>query len=197
MHAFFRARRLRPCLSTGVTLIELSITLGLCAIVLALALPHFTPLLNRWRTQHALGTLIDTLHFSRAEAIRRGGNVVIRKNANHTAGCTLAPGPADWGCGWLIFDDRNADGQLSAGEDVLRWVSIPPGLRVGHGAHAPTASTAVTAAAIRVNRWGKMDGLGAKHFTVSPTTDEGNASTSRSLCISAGGRIRTVQGASC
>ena len=174
--------------AAGLTLVEVIVTVAILAVLWGLAAPSFKPLLDRWRVQQAVGAMTGTLRLARSEAIQRGGEVVVQKIARHTDGCTLAATPADWGCGWMLFVDSDASGSFTAGEEVLQSVRIPPGISVVHR-HG--------AAAIRVDRWGKMDGLNAKSFLVAPHPRATASSATRSLCVAAGGRIRIAESASC
>src|SRR5690606_17417779 len=47
--------------ATGLTLVEILVTLSIVALLMTLAVPSLKPTLERWRVQQALGTLTDTL----------------------------------------------------------------------------------------------------------------------------------------
>ncbi|WP_200843711.1 GspH/FimT family pseudopilin [Pantoea sp. 18069] len=179
---------LRMRRAAGLTLIEILVTLSIVAILTAIAVPSFKPMLDRWRVRQSEGAITDTIRLARSEAIKRGGNVVIQKMPDNTDGCTLAPAAADWGCGWQVFVDSDANGSYSAGEEVLLSARVPPGMAVTHGRSAATIS---------VDRWGNMDGFNAKSFVVFPYADGTGSPATRTLCISAGGRINTKEAASC
>lgn len=179
---------MRP--AAGLTLVEVMVTVAILALLLGLAAPSFKPLLERWRVQQAVGAMTSTMQLARSEAVKRGGNVVIQKNADNTDGCTLAATAADWGCGWIVFVDSDASGSFTAGEEVLQSTRIPTGIEVVH-------NKANGAAVIRLDRWGKMDGLGAKSFLVTPHPSETASPATRSICVSAGGRIRIDESTSC
>lgn len=174
--------------AAGLTLVEVMVTVAILALLLGLAVPSFKPLLDRWRVQQAVGAMTSTMQLARSEAIKRGGNVVIQKNANNTDGCTLAATAADWGCGWIVFVDSDTSGSFTAGEEILQSARIPSGITVVHSTGA---------AVIRVDRWGKMDGLNAKSFVLAPSPDGTTSPATRSVCVAAGGRIRITESASC
>ena len=79
----------------GFTLLEVMVVVAIIAVLAALAGPSFTPLIERWRVRQAVENLQSTLFYARSEAIKRGGNVSIRKTANGD-GCTNASANTQW-----------------------------------------------------------------------------------------------------
>jgi type IV fimbrial biogenesis protein FimT len=103
---------------SGLTLIELLITLALIAILAAFALPSFHQLtLDARRTTHVNG-LLRALHAARSAAILRGQPTVICKSADQRQ-CT--PGAASWSDGWIVFAnaDHDAPPIVDANEAIL------------------------------------------------------------------------------
>ncbi len=167
----------------GFTIIELMVVVSILALLAALAVPSFTPLIERWRVQQAVKGLESTLYYARAEAIKRGGTVTVRKHPTGTGGCLLAPGNANWDCGWFVFADTNSNGTLDAGEEVLQSFPTPPNIdvtRVGG------------AASIEFDRWGRVSGPFVG-FSLVPHDKNISDLAARGLCMSAGGRIRTIK----
>jgi type IV fimbrial biogenesis protein FimT len=159
------------------------VVVSILAILAALAAPSFTPLIERWRVQQALKGLESTLYYARAEAIKRGGTVTVRKHPTGTGGCPLAPGNANWDCGWFVFADTNSNGVLNAGEEVLQSFPTPPNIyvtRVGG------------AASIEFDRWGRVSGPFVG-FSLVPHDKTLSNLAARGLCMSSGGRIRTIK----
>jgi len=74
----------------GFTLIELMITIAVAAILLAIAVPSFTGLLNRNNASAEATELVAALNLARSEAIKR----------NRTVGVSAING--NWGQGYLI-----------------------------------------------------------------------------------------------
>lgn len=168
----------------GFTIIELMVVVSILAILVALALPSFTPLIERWRVQQAVKGLESTLYFARAEAIKRGGSVTVSKHPTGTDGCLLAPGNANWDCGWFVFADTNGSGILDAGEEVLLSFTAPPNTDVTNISNG--------AASIQYDRWGRISStyIGFNFVPHNKTISEIAA---RGLCMSPGGRVRIIK----
>ncbi|MFN9728775.1 GspH/FimT family pseudopilin [Acidovorax sp.] len=172
-----------PQATQGFTVIELMVVVSIVAILLALAAPSFSPIIERWRVQQTIKGLESTLYFARSEAIKRGGNVSIRKHPTGTDGCLLASGNADWDCGWFVFIDTNSNGVQDADEDTLQSFNTPPNIDVTRTA---------TSASIQFDRWGRVSGpfIG---FSLVPHGKNISDVAARGLCMSSGGRIRTIK----
>ncbi|MCQ4318309.1 prepilin-type N-terminal cleavage/methylation domain-containing protein [Stutzerimonas zhaodongensis] len=83
--------------SRAFTLIELLVTLAVLAIVMAIAAPSFTNLIQSNRTQTISNDLLGALQYARSEAVKRGAKVdICRRNGEVCANAT------DWGNGWLV-----------------------------------------------------------------------------------------------
>lgn len=109
----------------GFTIIELIVTMSVFAILVALAAPSFTSVINSNRLTGNANELLTTLQSARMEAVRRNARVVICRNDAPDAGnaCNTAAGA--W-LGWMTFVDDGAgnplnarNGAFDAGETVL------------------------------------------------------------------------------
>lgn len=98
--------------SRGFTLIELMVTIAVLAIVVSIAAPSFSSMLQDNRALSMSTELQGALQLARAEAIKRRQDVVICKR--NSAGTACNDG-TDWAAGWLI---------RQVGGDVLKvWDS--------------------------------------------------------------------------
>jgi type IV fimbrial biogenesis protein FimT len=167
----------------GFTIIELMVVVSILAILVALAAPSFTPLIERWRVQQAQKGLESTLYYARAEAIKRGGNITVRKHPSGTNGCALASGTDDWDCGWFVFVDTNNNGTLNAGEEVLQSFTTPPNIDV---------TRTNGGSSIQFDRWGRISGTYVG-FSLVPHNKSISELSARGLCMSSGGRIRIIK----
>jgi len=111
---------MRPCtcaglLQSGLTLVELAVSLAIAAALMGLAVPSFARLLAEHRLGDEARRLSDAIFHARSEALKRNGPVVI---------CASVPadpcGPTRlWHEGWLMFADSDADGTPDAGEPPI------------------------------------------------------------------------------
>ena len=167
--------------SSGFTLIELLVTIVIVAVLVALAGPSFSGLIERWRVRQGFEGLQSTLYYARAEAIKRGGNVSLRKEPTGTNGCALASGDSDWDCGWYIFSDINGDGDFNGGDARLQGFLTSNRVQV---------TRSDSTASITFDRWGMPDApLG---FTIIPQGKSLSDSAALGLCMNRAGRISKV-----
>lgn len=101
-----------PSRQSGFTLVEVLVVVSILALLSALALPSFQPLIERWRVKTSVEELQSSLYFARSRAITEGGNIVIVKN--DVSGSCVSTGNNDWSCGWRIYLDANRDGNQAA-----------------------------------------------------------------------------------
>lgn len=171
-------------------MVEILVTLSIVALLMTLAVPSFKPLLDRWRVKQSMGALTDSLRLARSEAIKRGGNVVLQKLPKNTNGCQLAQGADDWGCGWFVYQDNNASRSFETNtnppDERLHVTELPGGIGLLHR----------SGVSISLDRWGAMDSQGTS-FTAWVAGGSIDAPTTRTLCISSGGRIHEKDGKQC
>lgn len=101
----------------GFTLIEMIMVLAVAGILLGIAAPSFTSVIQSNRLATQTNDLVTSLNLARSEAITRGQIVTVCRSLSGT-GCNAAAG--NWEDGWLVFSDPDGDGVVDAGETVLR-----------------------------------------------------------------------------
>ena len=174
---------LAPRWAGGFTAIELMVTVAIMAVLMALAAPSFTPLIEGWRVRQAAEQLQSSLYYARSEAIKRGGQVVVEKLPNNTNGCTTASTDAAWGCGWTVCHDLNRNGRCNSTDTVLQRYDTPGQIEVERTS---------TGAAIPFNRWGLVSGTFIE-FNLMPKGKSFSHPSARGVCISSGGRVRILR----
>lgn len=102
----------------GFTLVELMITILVLAIAAGFALPSFQSLILRNSVVANSNQLVGALNFARTEATKRGGGVYAATLNDATAG-------NEWGSGYVVFADADADATYDAGEELRFFEAMP------------------------------------------------------------------------
>ena len=174
MHATGRER--------GLVLLELLVAGCVLAILAALAAPGFVSIHERLKLRSAVEALTAGLYTARAEAFRRGGHVTLAQSGS--ADCMPAAGNSRWGCGWTVFADADEDGARDPADDLILADQPPPGIDI-------TQSNARTA--LKLNAWGQFSGQQGVGFALRSRVRQDLVAV---ICISSGGRVRSIVGAS-
>jgi type IV fimbrial biogenesis protein FimT len=188
-HGFsLRRKTLRTCFSRfkpytlGFSVIELMIVVAIAAILMAIAIPSFSIMMQRNRLSSAASAMQVSLSLARSEAIKRGIDAKVTVAPSTTAG--------EWGNGWAVFLDKTTD---------------------ANGAVAPTSDSssvvrleivAAPAGPISFNHSGSVDYFmyNGQGRVVTTTGAAGNhsfwffdgSSDKYCLIVSVGGRVRTA-----
>ncbi len=158
----------------GFTLIELMVTIAVLAIVVTIAAPSFTTMINNNRSIALGEELVTALNYARAEAVKRGDSVSVCASSDG-ATCT-----GTWTQGWVVAD---------ADDNVLRHWEAPntgAAIAVTRNAAAITsisfARLGILSPATQVNITSSVSGCGsgaARTITVGPA---GLINVARSDC---------------
>ncbi len=165
--------------SQGFTLIELLVTISILATLVSLAAPSVAGLVQSGNVASAVNAFLADTRQARSEAIRRGATVSIcRSNDPEAAAPTCSTGATTgWETGWLIYENRDADADYSAGDRLLR---VQPPL---------SGVYAITSADARFN----FTPLGRQTVNLANLTFGDAtipAARQRKICISSTGRAR-------
>jgi type IV fimbrial biogenesis protein FimT len=174
-HQLQRARR-------GVTLIELVVTMGVVAVLSALAAPSWQLVVHSTRLVSASNSFFSTLFMARSEAIKRNSRVVVCTSGNGQI-CAASGG---WEQGWLVFHDANNNAQRDSSEVLIHWTSSLSGNLVlsGNATVAKYVSFDGTGATRQVSGAFQAGTLTLCRASSSPTQ-------ARKIIINAAGRPRT------
>ena len=87
--------------NSGLTLIELLITVAIVGVLIASATPSMTEFIQNNRAVTQVNELHTSLSLARNEAIKRNSNITVCRSSNGTT-CSGA-----WQNGWIVFVDNN------------------------------------------------------------------------------------------
>jgi len=99
----------------GFTLIELLVAMTATLVLLLVAAPSMSAIINSVRLTSATNEFVAHVQMARTEAIKRNSRVVLCKSADG-ATCTASGG---WEQGWIVFHDANNNGLADSGEPIL------------------------------------------------------------------------------
>lgn len=128
-----------------MSLLELSVTLAVVAVVCLLALPSFNATMSRMRADMLRMQLVSVFNSARSTAITRHEPVAV---------CPSDDGRrciGDWSRGWLIHRDRGGPSASPAEEDILHY-------RAGYSDAAVRATTGQDRRRLRFQRDGRSGG---------------------------------------
>jgi type IV fimbrial biogenesis protein FimT len=185
-HKSFRWKVLHE---SGFTLIEVMVSVAILGILAALAAPSFSESIKKYRVNAIREELIASLQTARTEAIRRGRPVVLIREIDTTVCADTGATSDDWNCGWRMVVDADSNNTISTAERdaPLKVAILPTGYDVQHTSLGNQ---------IVFGPWGQATGIGQK-FVIYNSTDGLSGSSTKSICISSGGRIRVVKGSTC
>jgi len=166
----------------GMTLIELMTALLVLAILMSIAVPSFRDFASDSRTTAATSDLVTALNLARSEALRRATPVVACASTD-LKDCS---GDNDWTDGWIVFADRNGNGDVDADELLQTWTG-PEGQIEARGNADRAVYNAMGMAQLQPGlvevafdlQLTGCTGERRKHVTMSPT---GSLRTTRVAC---------------
>lgn len=109
------SRRLSWNKTSGFTLIELMVTIAIAAILVTTGVPAFTQFVQNNRRASQVNMLVRALQIARSEAVRQRTTIGACASSNQTS-CSAS---TTWSTGWIVFVDKDGDGVVDSGEDVL------------------------------------------------------------------------------
>ncbi len=103
---------------SGLTLIELVITLTIASILALFIAPSFVGVIRDSRLTIQINQLVSALHIARSEAINRSISTVVCSSTDSTT-CSISSGGV-FEPGWLVFVDENEDGKVNGSDMIIR-----------------------------------------------------------------------------
>ena len=187
-HRRIRIKHMTRLRWRGFTAIELLTTMTILAVLLAIAAPNLMPLIQKWRVKQTVEGMYGSLYLARSEAIKRAATIRVEKIP--TNGSCVASTNQDWNCGWRVYVDVNDNSEFNSNKDeLIQEYSTQSGVQVtNYGGSA----------GFNVNRWGDINGMGAKGMIFMPASAKNTSDiAARGICVSSGGRIKTIEDPPC
>ena len=118
---------MNPRNQTGFTLYELLTTMTIIGVVLAIGVPNMASFRQSSRMTSTANDLHSSFHLARSEAARAKTSITICASADSMAAIPTCGGELE--AGWIVFEDRDGDIVVDAGEPILRrFPSVAEGI---------------------------------------------------------------------
>jgi len=171
---------------SGMTLVELLVTLVILSIAVGIAIPSFRELILNNRIASQLNTTSGTIAFARSSASSSPGASISLCASSDGASCS---GNVEWENGWIVFRDLDGNTAVDAGDEILR---VNSGLSGGNTLRV--IGFGGVNSAIRFDAGG-MPRLpaGAPAAGTFIVCDERGAGNASALVVSGAGQVRIVR----
>jgi type IV fimbrial biogenesis protein FimT len=113
-------------ISRGFTIIELMVTMGVVAILLAIAVPGISSMVKNNRLSTQVNMVMADVHLARSESVKRGVRVIMCRSASPNISTPTCSGNTqDWSTGYLVFTGEDGNNTYQAGTDTLIRLGQP------------------------------------------------------------------------
>lgn len=171
--------KLKMKTQSGLTLVELMVTLAVAIVLLAVGVPTYRSMVANNAIVAQTNGLVSALNLARSEAVKRGGFVAVCPKASADVAETDCGGNGDWANGWHLFtDDTGTAGDFDGTDVLLRhWEPLSGN---------PTVTTA--AAALRFNSEGFLAAVAEQTLQLAQADAAGTQD--RCIRVSVNGSVR-------
>jgi len=151
----------------AMTVVELLIALAVLGIVILVAVPGSSFVVEQYHLRSVSSSLVDGLYMAKDEALKRASTVRVCPSDNGR----ICRTDGDWNHGWLVYSDGNADGLVQEIE-LLETFATP-------GGHVRIIATgaASAAAAFTANGLVRDNGAASGAFVICVGTTDPAART--------------------
>jgi type IV fimbrial biogenesis protein FimT len=162
---------------SGLTLVELLITLSVLAILTTLVGPAFSETIKENRMAAQANNFLGDLLLARSEAGKRNGNIRVCASSDNVS-CDLSLGKR-WESGWIVWQDADGDSTVDPVEII----------RANAGSEGTNSVLGLGNIdnLIEFDAQGKIAGVGSFTFC-----DSRGATHAKSIVIGPSGRARIV-----
>lgn len=171
---------------------ELLVVVAITGVVAKYAIPGMRHMVQRSAISANVNTFMANVRLARAEAIKRGGRVVMCRSSNpESSSPSCGTGSTGWTSGWVVFYDTNNNSAWDSGEKILLVQS--PITEIDAIQETGTGSTK-----LNFTSTGRLSNLS----TATTLKFGGNnflTNEQRTVCVSLGGYVRVAGdgGAAC
>lgn len=110
---------------SGITIVELVISLAVVAILVTTGIPAYSNFIQSNRLAKSSFDLLVTINLARSEAVKRRTRVVLCRTGNPMATTPSCGGSANtWTTGWLVFASGDANNTYEAATDTLLGIGL-------------------------------------------------------------------------
>ncbi|MBT6211874.1 MAG: prepilin-type N-terminal cleavage/methylation domain-containing protein [Woeseia sp.] len=102
----------------GFTVLELLITLGIAAVLVAVGVPGFRSVIMDNRMVSQANLLVTSVSVARSNAVKYQRNATVCASANYDAAVPTCSASTDWSTGWIVWVDKDRDATTDADEIV-------------------------------------------------------------------------------
>lgn len=163
------------------------ITVAILAIVGMMAAPALSTSISTRAVSSGAEDLSSALRLARSEALKRSIPVAVCPVSDPNDSGASCLGTGEWDAGWVVFVDRNADGDIDADDFIIK--AYGPGRGV-----ASVTGSSNDAIVFLAN--GLLAGNDVS-FSMLPRIDESSDSytpAKRTVCMAKSGRARVMKG---
>lgn len=174
----------------GVTMIELAVTMGIIAILAALAAPNMSVWIQNTKIRTAAEAIQNGLQLTRAQAVQRNRNVRFQLTSTVDASCALSVANSNW---VISLDDPTGlcdSAFINEAFDVSDATNNPAPRIIQRRSETEGSRNVVVAAdqsAIEFNAIGRITPVPAATINVNITNPTGGT------CVADGGTMRCLR----
>lgn len=104
---------------SGITLLELLITLAVASLLLSAGVPGFRNVILDNRLASEANEFVTAVNLARSAAVRYQRNATVCASTNFDAAVPTCAAGTDWSNGWIVWVDKDRDSATDANEIVI------------------------------------------------------------------------------